>query len=199
MAPDALPDPIAVAVIVARQLEQLRVPYVVGGSFASSLHGEPRSTNDVDVVADLDEAAASLFIASLGDAFYGDAEAATDAVQAGGSFNVVHIASAVKVDIFVAATDPFDQERLRRRERVTVNTHDTEAALYVDTAEDVILRKLEWYRRGGETSERQWRDILAVLRVQRALDDIHLRTWADRLGVADLLVRARSEAERDRR
>ena len=199
MAPDALPDPIAVAVIVARQLEQLRVPYVVGGSFASSLHGEPRSTNDVDVVADLDEAAASLFIASLGDAFYGDAAAATDAVRAGGSFNVVHIASAVKVDIFVAATDPFDQERLRRRERVTVNTHDTQAALYVDTAEDVILRKLEWYRRGGETSERQWRDILAVLRVQRALDDVHLRTWALRLGVADLLVRARSEAERDTR
>lgn len=196
MAPDALPDPIAVAAIIGRELEKLRVAYVVGGSFASSLHGEPRSTNDVDVVADLDLATARRFVESLGEDFYADASAAIDAVQAGGSFNVVHIESAVKVDIFVAGVDPLDQERLRRRLRITVNGLDNQLTLYVDTAEDVVLRKLEWYRRGGETSERQWRDVLAVLRVQQRLDDTYLRTWAHRLGIADLLVRALSEAER---
>jgi hypothetical protein len=196
MAPGALPDPIAVAVIIGRQLEKLHVTYVVGGSFASSLHGEPRSTNDVDVVADLEQATARLFVESLGEPFYADASGAIEAVRAGGSFNVVHIQSAVKVDIFVAGADPFDQERLRRRQRIVVNALASHATLYIDTAEDVILRKLEWYRRGGETSERQWRDVLAVLRVQQRLDDTHLRTWADRLGIADLLVRARSQVER---
>ena len=199
MAPAAWPDPVAVAAIVAGHLEQLRVPYVIGGSFASSLHGEPRSTNDVDVVADLDHATAKLLVEALGDAFYADVAAAIEAVEAVGSFNVIHIESAVKVDIFVAGTDPFDQERLRRRRPITVHALDREASLYVDTAEDVIVRKLEWYRRGGETSERQWRDVLAVLRTQRSLDEIHLRTWAERLGVADLLLRARSEAKRNTR
>ncbi|MFL5613018.1 MAG: hypothetical protein ACJ796_05090 [Gemmatimonadaceae bacterium] len=196
MAPGALPDPLAVAVIVAQQLEKLHVRYVIGGSFASSLHGEPRSTNDVDIVADLEEATARLFVDSLGDPFYADVSAAIAAVRAGSSFNVVHIESAVKVDIFVAGADPFDQERLQRRQRIAVNAFGSDAALYVDTAEDVILRKLEWYRRGGETSERQWRDVLAVLRTQQPLDDNHLRTWADRLGVADLLIRARGDVKR---
>jgi hypothetical protein len=115
MAPAALPDPVAVAVIIGRKLETLGVPCVIGGSFASSLHGEPRSTNGVDVVADLDQAMALLFVKSIGEAFYADASAATEAVRPGGSFNVVHIESAVKVDIFVAGADPLDHERLRRR------------------------------------------------------------------------------------
>jgi hypothetical protein len=193
MAPGALPDPIAVAVVVAQHFEKLNVLYVVGGSFASSVHGEPRSTNDVDIVADLDRTTAREFVESLGANFYTDVSAAIEAVRAGGSFNVVHIESAVKVDIFIAGADPFDHQRLARRQRIGVNAFSGDATLYVDTAEDVILRKLEWYRRGGDTSERQWRDVLAVLRVQRHLDDSYLWTWADRLGVRDLLVRARRE------
>jgi len=196
MAPGALPDPVAVAVIIGRRLEALGVPYVVGGSFASSLHGEPRSTNDVDVVVDLDLRTAPLFIKSLGEAFYADASAATEAVRAGASFNVIHIESAVKVDIFVAGADALDRERLRRRQRIVVNGVDNQATLYVDTAEDVVLRKLEWYPRGGETSERQWRDVVAILRVQRRLDDDYLRAWADRLGIADLLISALGQVER---
>jgi hypothetical protein len=192
MTPSALPDPVAVALLVGRLLEKLRVPYVVGGSFASSLHGEPRSTNDVDVVADLDPTAARVFVASLGEAFYADASAAIQAAQSGTSFNIVHIETAVKVDVFIAGEDPFDRVRLRRRQRVAIGALSQDM-LYIDTAEDVVLRKLEWYRRGGETSERQWRDVLAVLRVQQHLDDAHLRTWAERLGIADLLVRARSD------
>ena len=193
MTPGALPDPIAVALLVDRQLEKLGVRYVVGGSFASSLHGELRSTNDIDVVADLDPTTARLFVDALGQDFYADASAAIAAAQSGGSFNVVHIETALKVDVFVAAGDPFDRMRLQRRQRVVVDSQDSNAVLYVDTAEDVVLRKLEWYRRGGETSERQWRDVLAVLRVQQHLDDGYLRSWAGRLGISDLLERAQTD------
>ena len=196
MTPGAVPDPIAVAALVARHLEEQRVPYVVGGSFASSLHGEPRSTNDVDIVADLDAMSARALVASLGSAFYADSDAAAAAAASGRSFNLIHIESAVKVDVFVAGNDPLDQERLRRRERVTVESAAGETPLFVDTPEDVVLRKLEWYRRGGQTSERQWRDVLAVLRVQGALDRPYLDAWAARLGLVDLLARATAEADR---
>lgn len=194
MAPGALPDPIAVAVLVVRRLDEQDVPYVVGGSFASSLHGEPRSTNDVDVVADLDAASARRLVESLGSAFYADADVAAAAAASGGSFNVIHVESAVKVDVFVVGNDPLDRERLRRRERVTIESEAGDAQLYIDTPEDVVLRKLEWYRRSGQTSERQWRDVLAVLRVQRSLDREYLDKWADRLGLSDLLARAMVEA-----
>jgi hypothetical protein len=195
MTPGALPDPISVALLVARLLETLRVPYVVAGSLASSLHGEPRSTNDVDLVADLDPTTARLFVDSLGEAFYADTSAAIEAAQSGTSFNIVHIETAIKVDVFVAGADAFDRVRLQRRQRIAIDAPAGDDTLYVDTAEDVVLRKLEWYRRGGETSERQWRDVLAVLRVQQHLDDAHLQTWAKRLGIADLLVRARREVK----
>lgn len=195
MTPAALPDPIAVALLVGRLLEKLRVAYVIGGSFASSLHGEPRSTNDVDVVADLDPTTARLFVDSLGEAFYADSSAAIEAAQSGTSFNIVHIETGLKVDVFVAGADPFDRVRLQRRQRIAINAPEGQNTLYLDTAEDVVLRKLEWYHRGGETSERQWRDVLAVLRVQQDLDDAHLRTWAERLGISDLLGRARREAK----
>ena len=135
----------------------------------------------IDVVADLDQATAQLFVESLGDAFYADASTAREAARVGRSFNVVHVESAVKVDIFVAGADPLDQERLRRRQRIDVNALDERATLFIDTPEDVILRKLEWYRRGGDTSERQWRDVLAVLRVQTHLDDAYVRAWAGSL------------------
>jgi hypothetical protein len=108
------------------------------------------------------------------------------AVTAGESFNAVHFASAIKIDFFVAGDDPFEAERLQRRERIDMPN----GSLYVDTAEHTLLRKLEWYRRGGEVSERQWRDVQAIARVQGdRLDLEHLRLWAARLGVSDLLER----------
>ena len=191
MPPGTLPDPIAVAASVAECLERIGVPYVIGGSFASSLYGEPRSTNDVDVVTDLQRPTALAFVDALGDGFYVDAGAAIDAVDSGQSFNIVHIGSAVKVDIFIAGSDLLDRERLRVRRRVEIQATDAPVGLFIDTPEHTVLRKLEWYRRGGESSERQWRDVLGVLRVQRnQLDESYMRTWATRLGIADLLEKA---------
>lgn len=193
MAPDALPEPIAVASLVAGAVARMGIEYVIGGSFASSVHGEPRSTNDVDMVVDLGEADVHRFIEAMGTAFYVSRvsrDAALEAIRGGGAFNVIHTPTAVKVDIFVAGADAFDRARLRRRMPVTFSSGTDSATLFVDTAEHTILRKLEWYRRGGETSERQWRDVVGIVNAQSSrLDHAYLREWAAELGVTDLLER----------
>lgn len=192
VAPDALPDPIGVAVSFCALLDRLGIPYVIGGSFASSVHGEPRSTNDIDVVADLRVELVPALVEALGPDYYVSLDAAREAVLAEGTFNVIHVQGGIKIDVFVAGEDPFNQERLRHREPVRPGT-DAGPTLYVDIAEHSIVRKLEWFRRGEESSERQWRDVLAMLRVQGdRLDQSRLRRWATQLGVSDLLVRARA-------
>jgi hypothetical protein len=186
--PDAFggADPIAIAVDAGRRLDALGVAWVIGGSIASSVHGEPRSTMDVDMVVSLRTRDIKALIAALIGDYYVDSDAARAAVKAAGSFNAVHLASAIKVDFFVAGSDPFEAERLARRQRIEVSG----GVLYVDTAEYTVLRKLEWYRRGGEVSERQWRDVQAIARIQGVrLDRGLMRRWAARLGVADLLDR----------
>ncbi len=194
MTPETLPDPIAVAVAFTGLLERLGVRYVVVGSLASSVHGEPRSTNDIDVLADFDVADVGEFVKAVTPDYYVSEPAVREAVRSGTSFNVIHLRTAVKVDVFIAGEDPFDRERIRLGKRLEVSRERT-ASMVLDTAEHSILRKLEWYRRGGEVSERQWRDVLAMLRIQGPeLDASRLDAWAGRLGVADLLQRARTEA-----
>ena len=193
MTPEALPDPIAVALEVAGVFDRLEVPYLVAGSLASSVHGEPRSTNDVDFVADLHPRQVGPLLDALGDRYYVSAEAVNDAVRAGASFNLIHLGTAVKADVFVVGHDAFDAERLAHRERVRVGSDDRDE-LWVDTAEHTVLRKLEWYRRGDEVSERQWGDVVGILRAQGGrLDRGRLDAWAARLGVSELLERAWGE------
>jgi hypothetical protein len=194
MAPDQHPDPIALALDVAAILERLGIPYLVGGSLASSIHGELRSTNDVDFVADVRPSHIAPLLQALLEEFYVSEEAMREALRFGTSFNAIHLPTAVKVDVFIAGGDPFNAERLEHRQRVLVRA-DPPGELFLDTAEHSVLRKLEWYRRGGEVSDRQWRDVLGVLRAKgEQLDAARLDTWAQRLGVADLLERARAEA-----
>jgi hypothetical protein len=188
MAPDSLPEPIAVASLVAGCLTRIGISYVIGGSFASSVHGEPRSTNDVDMVADLHDADVDAFVSAIGAECYVSRDAVAEAVGAGSAFNVIHVPTAVKVDIFVAGADAFDRERLKRRVPVAFSSGLQPVTLFVDTAEDTILRKLEWYRRGGHTSERQWRDVVGIVNVQSTrLNRAYLREWAGRLAVSDLM------------
>ena len=179
-------DPIEIATDTGARLDALGVAWVTGGSIASSVHGEPRSTQDVDMVVALLDRHVTAFGEAIGRDYYVDTDAMRLAVTSGESFNAVHFASAIKVDFFVAGDDPFEAERLRSRQRIEMPN----GVLYVDTAEHTLLRKLEWYRRGGEVSERQWRDVQAIARIQgNSLDREHLRLWAGRLGVMDLLER----------
>ena len=185
-----LPEQIAVTTLVTDALEVLNVPYAIGGSFASALHGVMRATMDVDLVADLRQEHVTLLVQALGEAFYADAPMMYDAIDQRSSFNLIHLASMFKVDVFVARSRDFDRAQLARRQ-LHLLSEQPECRAYIASAEDTVLAKLEWYRSGGEISERQWRDALGVLQVQGGrLDLTYMRHMAAGLGVQDLLERA---------
>jgi hypothetical protein len=187
-------NPRQVALDIASHLDALHIPYAITGALASGIYGEPRATYDVDLIADLDADHAAMLSERLASAYYIDGDAVRDAVRLVSSFNVIHLAAMIKVDVYAVGDDPFQQERLRRRIRIDVPDGPIDH-LWIDAAECTVLRKLEWYRRGGEVSDRQWRDVLAIFRIQGdALDDAFMDHWAPRLGVVDLLDKARREA-----
>lgn len=183
---------LSVALRVARAFDSLGLRYLIGGSLASSLHGVPRSSHDADLVAELPGRLAEDVARLLAPEFYVDADMIRDAVLRGGSFNVIHDESGFKVDVFVLTRDPLAQAEMDRRERHVIGD---EVSAYFATAEDTVLQKLCWYKKGDEVSERQWSDVLGVLKVQLGrLDDEYLDRWAPVIGVTDLLARARREA-----
>jgi len=188
-------DPIAIALAVARALDALGVAHTIGGSIASSIAGEPRSTVDIDIVAALREPDVPALVSALSADFYVDGEALHRAVRERSSANLIHQSTQLKVDIFVAGGTPLDEQQLRRRQAVEIGPGRT---LHVHPPEDILLQKLRWYRKGGETSDRQWRDILGIIRVQaQRLDRDYLQVNAPVLGVSDLLARALLQAADD--
>ena len=190
-----LSEPVAVTLSVIEALEALDVPYLIGGSLASAIHGVARATVDTDLVADLRPEHAAPLAQALSDAFYVDVESIQDAIRRRSSFNVIHLETMFKVDVFARKRRPFDRAQFERRAAQVVAT-DPERTAYVASPEDTVLTKLEWYRMGGEVSDRQWRDVLGVLKVQgERLDPAYLRWWATALEVADLLEKALIAAE----
>lgn len=179
---------------VVRVLEDLRVPYAVGGSLASSLHGIPRSTQDGDLVADLRAEHVQPFVAAVAGSFYISPERALQAIQRRSSFNLVHLKSMLKVDIFVLKTDPLSLQEMARRQILPV-PGEPGTTLHVASAEDTVLQKLLWYQKGHRVSDRQWNDILGVLKVQGSrLDFNYLKKWAARIEIDDLLRQACADA-----
>lgn len=194
MADMPLTEPLAVTLKVVDIMEALHVPYFVGGSLASAVHGVVRTTMDVDIVAALQPEHVGPLVARLGEEFYADETMIHDAVVSHRSFNLIHFDSMFKVDVFVTTNRPFERAQFERRALLTLSQEPQRTA-YVTTAEDIILAKLEWYRQGGEISERQWHDVSNVIKVQgEALDMDYLRRWAGQLRVEDLLERVLGEA-----
>lgn len=171
-------------------LEAAGIPYMVVGSFASTIHGEPRTTRDLDLVVDPTPAALDHFLAHLDlDAFYVDPDVARDALRRRGMFNVIDMRSAWKVDLVIRRDRPFSREELARR------TDQELLGVVVPTAsaEDTIIAKLEWAQQGA--SERQLGDVVGILRVRGAsLDLAYIQRWVDALGLEDRWERARALA-----
>lgn len=180
--------PLEIVAAVGAIFDRLRVPYVVGRSIASSFHGVPRATQDADVVAAIDERVIADFVAALGDEYYADADMIRDAVA---RFNVVHGPTMFKVDVFVMRGDSYSRGEMQRGIIASVETARGPREIRFATVEDTLLQKLVWYKLGGQVSDRQWQDVLGMLRVQERLDDAYLDTWAELFDVAALLDRAR--------
>jgi hypothetical protein len=186
-------EPIEITLKVTGVLEKLGIPYVIGGSLASTLHGMVRTTQDSDIITEMRPGHIPAFIAALQDEFFIDEEMIADSIQHNSSFNIIHRDSMFKVDVFIPRASPFQQSQLARAQRQTFELESQVSANFA-SAEDTILSKLEWYRMGGETSERQWRDILGVLKTRAGeLDVEYMRRWANELKVIDLLERAFKE------
>lgn len=183
-------NPLTLALDMAEILEKLGITYLVGGSVASSLLGEPRATLDLDLVADLRLEQVPDFLATVKPRFYVSAEAVLEAINNESSFNLIDLETTEKIDIFILKNQPHCQQEMRRRQRLFISSNH-EQFLYFPTPEDVIIQKLVWYRFGFSQSDRQWRDILGVLKVQSdKLDLSYLQYWALELELSDLLARS---------
>ncbi len=175
--------------------ERLGVAYEIGGSLASSAHGVARATLDVDLVADLRPEHAAALVAALQGAYYVDRGRVDDAILRRRSFNAIHLATMLKLDVFARGRRAYDAERARRAREDSLEDRPGARRFWITSAEDIVLAKLEWFRAGGGVSERQWSDVRGVLRAQGpALDLVYLRRWAAELHVLDLLERALAEA-----
>jgi len=175
--------------------DALGIRYHIGGSVASSACGIARATLDIDLVADLSESRVRPLFGRLHDAYYIDEDRVRDAVACRSSFKMIHLASMIKLDVFILKTDPCHQAAFARA-RIEKLEEGTAARQHCLAApEDVILNKLDGYRRGGCVSERQWNDVLGVLKVQQSsLDMQYMRRWAAALDITDLLRRALDDA-----
>ena len=145
------------------------------------------------MIARLNHSNVGQFIAAFSRDFYLDRRLVEDAVAKRSSFNIIHLASSFKIDFFVLQGSRYKEEEFSRRMLRAVDP-EKNFIVYIQTPEDTLLSKLEWYRQGGEVSENQWRDVIGILKVQaEQLDTAYLQNWAEELGVSDLLTRAERE------
>lgn len=180
---------------VARAFDKLGVPYYIGGSVASSAYGMARSTMDVDIAAGLQTHHVQPFVKLLEAAYYIDENTILDAVRGASSFNLIHLETMLKIDVFIAKKTPHAVEAFKRKRLDTLDEEQESARFYLASPEDIILHKLAWYRLGQGISDCQWKDILGVLKVQgHSIDRQYLLRWAPELRLVDLLEKAFNDA-----
>lgn len=177
---------------MAEILNNIVVKYLIGGSVASSILGEPRATLDVDIVADLKLSHVQPLVEAMTGEFFIDEMMVTEAIKRKSFFNVIHLDTMQKIDIFILSNQPLAQLEMQRRQQLII-TQNPERLAWFLSPEDIILQKLIWYRLGGGVSDRRWRDVLGVLKVQAdRLDFNYLAEWAEKLNLTDLMAQALS-------
>jgi hypothetical protein len=184
-----------VAQKVIDAFDALGIGYFIGGSVASAVHGIPRLTMDVDLIADYTESQIAPLVTLLESEFYIDADMMSIALRDRSSSNVIHLATMVKVDIFPRQAAPWPDSEWLRRERKRIGPDEDAPEANIASAEDMILQKLEWYRLTGGRSDRQWGDVQGMLKVQGdRLDFAYLKHWAYELDLSELLTSAYDDA-----
>lgn len=185
-------DPIWLAAKIGNILDTLSIPYYVGGSIASSAHGEPRSTQDADIAISIRKKQTQSLMQAMQSEFYISDIAVEDALRGkSSSFNVIHLETAIKADIYLIKPDrEYEQSQLDRRQQFYPDDRP-ELTFYICSPKDIILQKLIWYRMSRFQSDKQWRDILGVMKLQAdSLDRTYLQHWSSQLNVASEIDRA---------
>jgi len=180
-------DIISAIDMVIECFERFGIDYCIGGSVASSAYGIARATMDIDLIAKIETKHVDNLVKTLEKNYYIDAGTITNAIQEKSSFNLIHLETVIKIDVFILRAQPYDIKAFDRRQ---TDTLDEESArkFYLSSPEDVILSKLRWYHLGGRLSQQQWKDVLGVLKVQGdRLDLKYLKYWASKLNLSDLL------------
>lgn len=178
---------------VVKILNELNVPYYIGGSVASSVYGAFRATRDIDMASALKVEDVDEFVNALNEQYYIDRDMIIDAIRRRSSFNVIHFKTMFKIDIFILKDRKFDESALKRRREDTLS-EASNVKLFISSPEDIILYKLEWYKLGGYVSERQIEDIKNIFLVQAENLDMHyIKLWAEKLSVQNILKRLLQE------
>ncbi len=187
-------DPIKLAALIAEVLDDLEIRYVIGGSVAASIYGEPRTTLDLDLMIEANERQVVELTERLRQGFYVDQADAVNAVRSSSSFSVIHLGTSMKVDFFLAEREVFATEQLNRRRAIDIGGG---VSAWFYAPEDLIVRKLLCFRAGGEQSQRQWRDVVGILRIAHdGIDFEYLRRAATARRLLDLVERAIADADR---
>ncbi|NEQ78432.1 MAG: hypothetical protein F6K23_38855 [Okeania sp. SIO2C9] len=182
---------IDLAITLGEKLDNLNIPYYLGGGLASSFWGERRQTEDADIAVILEPYKVEELVSALSNEFYLSETAIDDAMRGrANTFNVIHLASVIKADIYpIKQSNNFEMSAMSRRKQVQL--FSTNKTIYIASAEDIILQKLRWYNIANNHSEKQWRDILGVLKARRKeLDYDYLKHWGNQLNVSPELERA---------
>ena len=189
------PDILTALEPVIKAFKKLSIPYYIGGSVASSAYGIARATLDVDLASCLKTQHVHSLVETLEPDYYIDKEMILDAIKRHASFNLIHLGTMLKLDIFITKDRPYDRSAFQRKRKDTLEETKGATEFYLASPEDVILNKLEWFRMGREVSERQWHDVLGIMKVQGDLiDKEYLRNWAAELKILDLLEKAFDDA-----
>ena len=188
------PDILAAIEPLIEQFEKMSIPYYIGGSICSSVFGIARATLDIDLVSDLKMEHAPVLKNKLENDYYIDEGIIKDAISRHSSFNIIHLETMLKIDLFVPENTSYDKEIFKRIRKDTLEEEEGAKEFWFASPEDIVLKKLVWFRRGGSVSGKQWADVTGILKVQgKALDEPYLRRWASGLGLSELLEKVINE------
>jgi len=188
------PDILSALAPVIEAFDQLSIPYYIGGSVASSVYGMARATMDVDIIADIKKHHVPKLMKILDEKYYLDEDMILEAIQTASSFNCIHYDTAFKIDVFIYKDEPHQRKAIERRVKDKFD-EELDSEYYFAAPEDIIIAKLKWFEQGNRVSERQWLDIMGVIKVQgKNLDIQYLKIWSQKLGFLNLLEKAFDES-----